>query len=73
MFQQQFQVIYVVPERFPVGELQDMLVVLNLLPHTRKDHRRQVYVIMDPYKVFYAVHQMKNQLYLYYIDLSVLV
>jgi hypothetical protein len=29
MFQQQFQVIYVVPERFPVGEVQDMLFVLN--------------------------------------------
>ena len=60
------------PERFLVGELQVMLVVLNLLPHTREDHRRQLYVVMDPYKVFYADRQMKNHLYLYYRDLGVL-
>ncbi len=72
VFHQQFQVDYVVPEHFPVGELQDMLVVPNKLPHTREDHRPHAYVVMDPYKVFYEVHRMEKQLYLYYKDLGVL-
>jgi hypothetical protein len=56
MCKQEFQVIYVAPERFLVSELQDTLVVLNQLPHTKEVHRSQAYVVTGPYKVFNAVH-----------------
>jgi hypothetical protein len=58
--------------RYRANEPEDVLDEPNLLRHTTNVHHPQMCDVMGAYTEFYAVNQIKNLLYLYYIVLGVL-